>query len=56
MGAPKILDHDQLSDADVDKAVGGGILDPLPDNVLMFLRNMQSKIDDLTDRVEALEA
>ena len=56
MGAPKILDHDQLTDQEVDRQIGGGILDPLPDNVLMLLRNMQSKIDDLTTRVEALEA
>lgn len=51
---PKILDHDQLTDEQVDAQIGNHPTHP--DNVLMLLRNMQSKIDDLTTRVEALEA
>lgn len=48
------LTINQLPDADAERALLA--LGPLPDGVLVALRNLQAEITDLTDRVTALEA
>ena len=48
------LAHDRLTDEQVNAALL--ILPLLPDNVLIVLRHQQARIDDLTARIEDLEA
>jgi hypothetical protein len=51
---PKVLTTGPvLADEEVDEA--GATLPPVPDNVVVLLKNLQQQISDLTDRVEALE-
>jgi hypothetical protein len=51
--AAKVLTTNQLtSDAAVDAAVA--TLPPLPDNVLLIVRNLQAQITALSARVTAL--
>jgi hypothetical protein len=46
---PKVLTENQLPDADADKALT--TLPPIPDNVLVLLRNLQAQVTSLEDRV-----
>ena len=50
----EVLTRDQLPDADAERALLA--LGPLPDAVLVVMRNLQAQIADLSDRVTALEA
>lgn len=48
------LNRDRLTDDLVNAALL--VLPPLPDNVLIVLRHQQAQLDDLTARIETLEA
>jgi hypothetical protein len=52
--ALEVLALNQLSDADGEAALAK--LLPLPDNVVIALRNLQAQVDALDARVDALEA
>jgi hypothetical protein len=48
-----VLTVNQLEDAGAEAALSK--LPPLPDNVLVVMRNMQAQIDELAGRVTFLE-
>lgn len=50
--AIKPLDRKPLTDADADRALA--VLPPIPDNVLIALRNIQAQLDALSARITAL--
>lgn len=50
---PKVLTEEQLTDSEADAALAK--LAPVPDNVLVVVRNLQAQVDDLDARVTALE-